>query len=375
MESERITPIANNAYVKKDIGSSEENELQVLSRGDLAAAETAALPVQLKEKITTALSELTAGKILRFLSDALASESIRKNILQVVKKENVYLARIPKDLEPQMKNGLLDFMTDSKTGENIGVLVNKKHSIAGLVRIGKAAKVDLGPSVSAIALQQQLAQLSSVIDDVRSRVIALQEGHDRDILGSIRGMHQQMMQMRDAKDQETRRLLATNAITELNVARGKIEAAIEGILEDMDIVSSSDWGILGQIAKDKDFLSKTTEQYDRIEELTSYYLAATQLLGYAYAFLGEPAAYEDIFSPSDVLLSNDNLIKLRLAENLYEGPIGETWYKSPEKYFLGMKNDIHSLFGTPKEYYEIQITGQELLEAVEDGGRKKSKKD
>lgn len=345
---------------------------EIVARKDDSLIEYVAqksLPAKLKESITSALAAVTEEKALRVISESLESNALRKKALQVIKKETSYIARIPKKLEGDMKAGLLDFMTDSKTGDNLGILVNSKSRAKGIMRIEKAnVPVDISANITSIAVQQQLAEMAEVINDVRSRVIALQEGHDLDLFGSIRGMHQQMIQMRDAKDADTQKQLAYHAITVLNETRGKIEVAVISTLKDMPIIPNSDGKIIWQITKDKNFLSDVTEKYDRVEELISYYLTATQLLGYAYAFLGEENAYEDIFSPCPELLDDALLQKLISAESIYAEDITDAWYKCPAQYMLPIKDAAHQLF-VPKDddVIELEISGDKLLEELTNG--------
>lgn len=324
------------------------------------------LPAKLKASISSALANLTEEKFLSTISQSLESEAIREKAAQVIDKETIYIAKIPKKLDGDFRAGLLDFMIDSRTGENLGVLVNEKNKIRGNVTVECVPKaVDMSANIASIALQQQMAQMTEVINDVRDRVIALQEGHDRDLYGSIRGMHQQMIQMRDAKNEETRRYLAVNAITTLNDIRGKIEATICHSLETMPNVPQGDLGIIWAITKDKTFLQRAVETYDRIEELVSYYLTATQLLGYAYAFLGEENSFEDIFCPCAELLDRVSLQKLINAEALYKEDIQDAWYKNPADYMLRIKAASHNLFvAADDDVVELEISGQKLLEAI-----------
>lgn len=327
------------------------------------------LPAKLKESITSALASVTEGKVLRVISETLESKALRKKALQMIKKEVTYIARIPKKLEGDMKAGLLDFMTDSTSGDNLGILVNSKHRAKGIMRIEKAnVPDDISANITSIAIQQQLAEMTEVINDVRTRVIALQEGHDQDLFGSIRGMHQQMIQMLDAKDADTQKQLAYHAIAILNETRGKIEVAVISTLKDMPIVPSGDSKIIWQITKDKNFLCDVIEKYDRIEELISYYLSATQLLGYAYAFLGEENAFEGIFSPCPELLDNALLQKLIRVEILFAEEITDAWYKCPAQYMLTIKDAAHRLFASKvNNVIEIEISGKRLLEELTNG--------
>lgn len=78
----------------------------------------------------------------------------------------------------------------------------------------------MASNIATLAVQQQMAQMTEVINDVRERVIALQEGYNQDLFGSIIGMHQQMAQLSDVKNDEIRKGFVINAITELNKVRG-----------------------------------------------------------------------------------------------------------------------------------------------------------
>jgi hypothetical protein len=231
------------------------------------------------------------------------------------------------------------------------------------------AKIDIATNLANISTQQQIAKIAEVINDVRSRVISLQEGHDDDLFGSIKGMHQQLLQILDAKNSDSRRQLATNAITVLNETRGKLEVAIVNTVKGIRLVPNTDRAILWEIAKDKNFLSDTVEKYDRIEELLGYYVTATQLLAYFYAFLDESVSFTDIFTPSRDLLENENLQKLSAAENLFIQDLVDNWYKNPERFLLKIENASHCLFAESGDIVdvEIEITGKNLLEAIKYG--------
>ena len=347
-----------------------ENELIIQKESEISplyADDSKSFPTILKEKITTALSNITETKIVKVLSELANTEEIRKEVTKVINKETTYIARIPKKLKADMQMGLLDFMHDKKTGENLGMLVDSKHKTKGYLRIDEANSVDLTANLANIAIQQQLANMTEVINDVRSRVISLQEGHDADLFGSIKGMHHQLLQMRDAKNPETRKQLATNAITVINDIRGKLEMTILNVLKDIELVPGTDRAIYWEITKNKNYLSDIIEKYDRVEELFSYYITATQLLGYTYAFLDEPLSYNDVFLPCKELVENENLKKLIAAEYIYEETLNEKWYKNPEKYLVKIENASHDIFLENNDIVEIEITGEKVLEAIENG--------
>lgn len=365
-----------NRKLKKADNNGKQNERIAQPQSGIAplyVEDTRSLPVALKEKLTSALTNITTERVMGLISKLANGNEIWDEAVKFINKQTTYIARIPKELQADKKLGLLDFMIDKKTGDNLGMLVDQKHKTKGYMRIDEVCKVNIASNLASIAIQQQLACMTEIINDVRSRVISLQEGHDNDLFGSIKGMHQQLLQMRDARNPETRKQLATHAITILNDVRGRIEQTILSTLREIESVPSTDLAILLKIAKNKNFLADTVEKYNRIEELLGYYITATQLLGYAYAFLGEPAAYEDIFVPSSELIESKNLRKLLAAEKLFEESIGETWYKNPEKYLLRIASASHNVFMESSDKVEIEVSGKQLLEAIERG--KKSSKE
>ena len=183
------------------------------------------LPVTVRDKITSALSKMTEDKVSTTLASLLRSVETGSSVANTINRDLVYLARIPKNLEGGVKAGELGFMQKADTGEMLGAIVGPDHLNRGFVRIeeGYMPSPDLLHSLSNLAMQQQLAHMAEIINDVRSRVIILQETYDKALYGELRGMHQQLIQMRDTQDPTTRKSLATGAITSINNTRGKTE--------------------------------------------------------------------------------------------------------------------------------------------------------
>lgn len=321
-------------------------------------------------KVGETLQRISADRFLNVFSDAVQMQRIREEVISCIRADATYVARIPKKLQQGMDEGILKFMTDSKTGENLGVLVNEKHRIQGNVIIEKAVRTaDIATNLGLIAVQQQLAQISTVVNDIRARVISIQEDMDDEILGTIKGMQNQLLQIRDSRDLATKKELLLLTINELNKCRGRIEKKLEKEALAFPDVPESVWGIVWEILKNHEYINNLTAQYDRIEKLTDNYLAATQLLGYAYAFLGEEKAYEDVFSISQVFFDSGFQYRLLKSETIYNETIGKTWYGNPDQFFLRLDQRVQFLMLDEGNCIELEIPGTRLLEALNDGNR------
>lgn len=337
------------------------------------------LPIETKAKISRTLDEIMHKKTLSVFSDLLSGQEIGKEIISVINKDTVYIAKIPKELEEGMNLGILDFMKDSKTGENIGTIVSKKHRIKGTVNIEKIDKAalsqqELSTNLANLAMQQQLAHMTEILEDIQAKVIAIQEGQDAELFGRMKGMRNQLLQVQKTKKEDNRKQLTTQAITELNAIRGSIEEKLKLELQKFPYVPDSDNKIRWEITKNKNYLSSAVNSYNRIEELFKYYMDSTLLLGYAYLFLDEPDSFDIIFIPDQELVKHEKLENLIAAESLFAENFGITWYKNPEQFLLKLKEETQNLFHETNDYIQIEITGTQLLEVIEHGARKNNHK-
>lgn len=329
---------------------------------------SAYLPSSLREKMTSSMNQLVDEKTRHLFADLLRGAEVARNLVASIQKDVVYIARIPKHLEEGVKTGALTFMRKADTGESLGAIVGTDNLNRGFVRIeeGHLSNPDILHSLSNLAMQQQLSQMAEVLDDVRNKVVILQETYDKSLVGSIRGMHKQLIQMRDTKDEGVRKQLATGAITILNDTRGKIT---ERLLFELNQLPRTPASLLKAAAKTffvKGFNSQVTDGYDKIQELFCSYLAATQIMAYVYFYLGEPLAYDDVFAPDNDLINNKNIEKLILAERCV-GCLEEAWYKQPELFLGRIQKESEKLFLNTNDAIEIELSGQQLLEVLING--------
>ena len=334
-----------------------------------AGNDNAALPAKLRDSISGALSKITDKKTSVALASLVRHVEFASDVKAHLSRETILRAYIPKHLEEAWKAGDLKFMVKKDTGEQLGALVGKDSILnKGFVRIEEGYMPDpnLLHSLSGVAMQQQLAHMAAVLDDVRSRVIALQEAQDQRLLGKLRGMRAQLIQMRDATDPENRRGLALNAITVLNATRGEITQRLIGEMRKIPVAPENLIAALAKAFFSKDFRPNLVEGYDKIQELFGYYLAATQMLAYSYAFLDEERSYAAVFVPEPELMDKKALDKLIRAE-IVVGDHDALWYKEPEEFLGRIKREAKRLFKADGDYIEVEFTGAQLLEALEDG--------
>lgn len=335
-----------------------------------AASDSRGLPAKVAGGIASALRDKQDSEILSTFGQFFSATQVSDEFRKTIDKGVTYIAKIPKNLEAKFNAGELNFMVKKDTGESLGAIVGTDKMNRGFVRIEEAAPVtaNLAGSLASLAMQQQLAQIADVVNEVRSRIIELKTIHDHDLLGSLRGMHKQLNQIKATKEPITQKQLTTQAITVLNDTLGKIEQRFIDELNELPEVPKNKFSAGIKVLTTRGYLPKIEQGYELIQELFEYYLSAMQMLAYAYAFLGEDSVATSMFIPSKELCENPNLLKMVQAEALCaEESVGITWYKAPEKYIQRLSRETERILTRDNVYLSIKITSEQLLEVLPDG--------
>lgn len=323
------------------------------------------LPAAFRDTVVSSLRKTTDEKALRTFASLMRSVEVGADFLNTIRRELVYIARIPKHLEGGVMSGALKFMKRTNTGESIGVIVDTDNVSHGFVRIeqGTIPNPNLIHSLSNLAMQQQLAHMAETLDDIRSKVTILKEMHDSALYGKLRGMRDLLTQIMDAQNADTKKQLATNAITVLNETRGEITQRLVDEMKRLLESPAERFYVDMRVFFDKGFKTSVVDGYDKIQELFHHYLTATQLLAYAYAFLDEPTSFDVVFMPDLDLTNGHCLKKLVLAEMLV-GCIEGAWYKEPELFIGRIRQEAQKMMDDTSDAFVIEVTGRQLLEAM-----------
>jgi len=337
-------------------------------------ADDRSLPAATRDKIAKGLENINEANISKALIAIFGQVELSADVIKYIQRGTVYLAEVPKKLQKDFIGGRLKFMEKS-TGEMVGEIVgpnnfgNRGHVI---IKDAGVFHSNIPHDLTTIAMQQQLKQMAAVLDEVRSRVVELQKTYDGSLLGELRGMRDQLAQVQSIDDLENQRDLVKGAITQLNLTRGKITDRLIEEMKKIPEVPRSGLSRLIKTITHEGFRERVVSGYEKTQELFGYYLTASELLAYAYALLGESGTYENIFSPDGELLMDSSLENLKQSEKIL-GICDERWYSSPNKYLGRIKREAQKVFLSKPESITIEITGDQIMEAIESVGSEKER--
>lgn len=342
-------------------------EKEQVPRNEIIKAGTAndrALPAATRDKIVRGLATINEEAVLQALTDIFSHAEITADAVKYIQRGTVYLAEIPKNLQRDFTEGNLKFL-EKKTGEVVGNIVGPNNFGTKGYAVIKDAGIlhsDIPHDLTTIAMQQQLARMAEAIDEVRSRVVELQKTYDESLLGELRGMRDQLAQVQSVDDLENQRDLIRGAITNINLSRGKVTQRLIAEMQKIPEIPQSALRLFFKTLL-QDIREKAIIGYEKIQELFSYYLAASELLAFAYALLGEQRTYQDIFTPDGELLDDKRLANLKNCE-AYLGISDERWYSAPERYLECIERKAQKVFLQSPDTISIEVTGDQVLEAI-----------
>lgn len=330
------------------------------------AANDRVLPAAARDKIVRGLATINEEAVLQVLTSIFSHAEITADAVKYIQRGIVYLAEIPKNLQRDFAEGNLKFL-EKKTGEIVGNIVGPNNFGTKGYAVIKDAGIlhsDIPHDLTMIAMQQKLAQMAETIDEVRSRVVELQKTYGESLLGELRGMRDQLAQVQRIDDLENQRDLIRGAITNINLSRGKITQRLIAEIRKIPEIPQSNLLRFFATFFHEGIREKAITGYEKVQELFSYYLAASELLAFAYALLGEQRTYRDIFTPDSELLDDKRLANLKNCEACL-GICDERWYSAPERYLECIKRKAQEVFLQSPDTVRIEVTGDQVLEAIE----------
>ena len=324
-------------------------------------------------KIDEAAEEKHSSDLNAFLEMFVNTFEVGKDLKKVINPDTVYVAKFPPDLLKKMEEHDLRFLKDKVTGEILPELYDytDKH-IGGKVRLemkgipNSQDITNLGSSISNLLEQQRYDALISEMKSIHAASKRIERGQDNDRFAKVeagRNMFQQALRIVD--DNDLKRKMIVNAIALLNEGRALIEKTI---IEKLNVIEGVPKNLIVRTWKifiGDGYLEDKRSEYRSIQEYFYYYCMALEPLAYAYYSLSQTQLIEEVLLESKGVLEHPRLEVLRSFEPLLsEKPSENVWYLNADKY----EKELMEAYSENKPI-EISITGQQLLEAIDNEGQ------
>ena len=307
--------------------------------------------------IASSLYELTSGV---------------ENFKDIIDPKKVYIAKFPADILDKVNSGQYDFM-NSKDGELLSTLIDKmspRKTVVHQIRLEQvpvdlADKVQrLSTNVAAIAIEQQLAEISEMLSEILGIAEAIKRGQQNDRIGLVLSGKSQLEQALEiTDDQKLRDELIVQAIKSLNDGRSQLEQNIKDEISNSISVPNKKISLVWKSLSDSKFYEKVERQFSDLEKGFQAYLYSTILLATAYEKLGKTEVLATIYKPVKELVEEYSLTMIPMANIIIRGPIDSqrNWFYSPQDFLESIEAYSTNASLANTDYISFEITGKELL--------------
>lgn len=290
-----------------------------------------------------------------------------------------YVVQIPKAIQDKLDSGEYKLMR-RETGELLCAVMGKsENSDRTVIRqrldavertVQNAAPAQQAEAISSdlynIAIQQQMAELSAQLEAVLDGVKRIEQGQQDDRYALIEAAESQLKIAAVAED-ETNRLEAIRSAQQLlQEGTAKISRAMARRLQEVDGVPGSQLAIVWKMLTTRgNYYDEMNEWFNGIQESFEVLDKAYAMLALCAVAIGEPKMLDVLLDEYQARLSTMDTTKLLSMGNIHpEAKFDGEWFSDMKRYMEERREETKLL--TDGEYIDITVTGQMLLEAMED---------
>lgn len=328
------------------------------------------------------INDSTSNIEFRGLLDKVFQYVNMAEVLDKIQKGAEYVVQIPAEYQEGVDAGLYWIMENAKTGKQWPTLMTvgadgKKQIVTPLpVKKREFIRGDPIREVTDhyhnLYLQQQINELSGLIETTLDAVKRIEHGQMDDRIALLNAGRQGIILALAQKDELSRPTAMLNAINNINIAQNQIaETFKRRVAEFEPLPKSTVMQFLKELTK-TGYLDSKDEEYGEILEYYELYLQATQMLAGAYTIMGDMDNARRIFDISISQMNSIDFSKLKTIEYTHKDKSFAKIYENAAGFLLSEKQVC---LDTAQEYecLSISVSGEKLLEVLEDGAISKEK--
>ena len=226
---------------------------------------------------------------------------------------------------------------------------------------------DVSVNMQMMAMQQQLAKLTELVQATYEVVKRIEQGQIDDRVGKLRAGKEGMEQAILIEDSVQRKITIGNAQQLLMEARGQIGETLKTRVNNFPSISKSQIIQFLACLSDSNYFSDKDAAFEAIQEYFRLYLRATELLADSYYYIGENKAAQKTYEDAIQFARSLDFNKVKTLNYIHpEENFSDTVCEMAEQYVLREQAKSNELM-RPYDTVELLLTGDEIVEALENG--------
>lgn len=298
-------------------------------------------------------------------------------VISAIEKKAEYVVQIPAKYQKQFEAGELFINKNTKTGIEWPTLMRKadngRYQFVDNLPIEQQKFIqgnpfhDICQNYHNMYIQQQIAEISEAINDLHDIVELIAQGQQDDRVALIEAGRDEIMLALTVNDEESRRIHISNGRSNLILGKARLGKALERRVSSFEAIPENGLIRFGKSVLKSNYLDKKDDEYEEIEQCFELYHKATNMLAMSWGLTGELDALQSTYDDSHAFIKGLNLEKVKTIEYSHKGSdLSDLFYKTA----LGdLKREKQICLDAAKnyEYISIEVSGDKLLEVIENG--------
>ena len=300
-------------------------------------------------------------------------------IMNGIQKGKEYVVQIPSQLKEGFDAGKYFIMENSETGKTWPTLMEKlengKNQIVTPLPV-KAQEYLLGnpmrdyfTSFQNARIQQQLHEISELLEQTLEVVNRIEHGQLDDRIGMLKAGKQQIFLALNQKDESSRTHALLHGMQDVSRAQGQIAETLKRRVTEFKALPKTAFIRFGKELMKAGYLSSRDDEYQEIQEYFDLYLQATKLLAGAYIVSGDTANAERVFQLSLDTLNGIDFRRLESIKLIHPNET-ELICDLATEYLVTEKQNLLEEAKQP-DCMMIEVSGEKLLEVIGYGNAEK----
>lgn len=301
-----------------------------------------------------------------------------EDILAKIQAGAQYVVQIPAEFQSAFESGEYFMMQNQKTGKMWPTLMkvaeNGRHQVVTPLPISKQGYLkgnpvqDLAVSYHNILIQQQVARLTSMVEDTYRLVEKIEHGQMDDRIGKLEAGKNGLLLAISMPDGEERTMQINSSRQNLLVAQAQIGKTLQRRVAEFEALPKSTPSRFFRELIHSGYLAEKDKEIAEMQEYYGLYLQATKLIAASYAMVGNLQTAEESFRISERFMGSIDFSKVKSIENIHPD-LEDMFYSYPVDFIVSERNACLEE-AKAYDYVSLEVSGEMLLEALSDGKSK-----
>lgn len=299
------------------------------------------------------------------------------DIATSIQAKSEYVVQIPAKLQAQFENGDLFLNKNTKTGIEWPSLMKKADNgqtqfVANLPikeqRFIQGNPVqDICESMNNIFIQKKMAQMEAKLTETYEAVIRIEKGQQDDRISEIETGKKQIMFAMSLKDDTNKMETLRQGLNNLLLGAQKVGKVLQRRVDEFEPLPANIVKRLLKNSFNRDYLNKKDDEVEYIQDCYYTYIEAMKIVAAVYTYQGEIETATAVFNDSKSFIESIDFTNVKTISYAHKKHDFSDWFFNNAIDHIQYEEKENLESQNKYDYYQLEVTGEELLEGLRDG--------